>query len=989
MRQVELLIDDAVAGEAVLGLRRPDLPPDARPGHAGWRVDLNVRDLAEGPHRLTARAYDNAGGSVLLDRSASILVTRNRGAPEGAVESIRDAVTGAAGSAPQYGVLRIDGWAIDEEQGAPVDRVIVSLDGEPRTAASLDFPQNRIDPAARTNGDLDAPPADASDATRAALSQHGRWSAWLDIGAASPGPHQVTVAAFDSGGKTTPLGPDLIVDVTPAPPPGAARLASAIQPPPLSRDPPLTDEYIWSDQASSRDVARYFRRRFVVDRVPPAATLMVSGPDVLDVFLNGERVMRGRRDPSAIAPGHLLTGEVTSRLRTGQNVLAIRAAGGDRVAAVIVAGRPGALGERLVSTGPGWRAHAGDAAGWERADFDDGGWREAVRIGTLDAAPRALEVNTDVKLHGWPGYRGISPELGAREVYARLVRDIRPRGTRLENLESLTGRRAGGRFTIAVPADAAAAATAPPSLLLDFGRVLAGRLQLSSATSAPIVVRVEMGESAEEALHQPYLGPVEITIPANGTAFGPKSAFRFARLSFVAGPARMEFDGIRAQESGRPVALRGSFESSDRLLDDIWMTGAYTAALAMQERFWDAPKRDREAFAGDLHVAARATQAAFGETTLALRSLEQLADIAIRDQADVNTIPGYNAFWVLSLADLYRFTGDAAILERMRPRLEYVLTRMLGWLGADGRFDNPQRARLFVDWSPGLDADTPEARVATHLEFCLALAEGARLLRVTGAGPLADRAASAAEAATRASRDSLRAAESPTFGLRWQPNAFAVFSGLFDAAADAAIGDRILGREPTQPITPYYLYYALEALSRLDARSRALSLIRSRWGAMLRLGATSFWEVYDPSWPALDFHRALRVNTSGYFVSLAHAWSAGPTAWLSDHVLGIRPASAGWREATIEPDLLDLEWVRGSRPVGGGAIGVGYRRTPYFSADIELPPGTVAEVLVPLLAGANAVVVDGREEAGESIEGGRRVRVRLNRPGRHRIDTRR
>ena len=292
VRRVELLIDDAVAGEAVLGLRRPDLPADARPGHAGWHVDLNVRDLAEGSHRLTARAYDNVGGSLLLDRSASILVTRNRGAPEGAVESIRDAATGAAGPVPQYGVLRIDGWAIDEEQGAPVDRVIVSLDGEPRTAASLDFPLTRIDPVARANGNLDAPPPDASGATRAALSQHGRWSAWLDVGAASPGRHQVTVAAFDSGGKTTPLGPGLTVEVTRAPPPGAARLASAIQPPPLSRDPPFSDEYIWSEHPGSRDVVRYFRRRFVIDRVPPAATLMVSGPDVLDVFVNGERVAR-------------------------------------------------------------------------------------------------------------------------------------------------------------------------------------------------------------------------------------------------------------------------------------------------------------------------------------------------------------------------------------------------------------------------------------------------------------------------------------------------------------------------------------------------------------------------------------------------------------------------------------------------------------------------------------------------------------------------
>ena len=100
-------------------------------------------------------------------------------------------------------------------------------------------------------------------------------------------------------------------------------------------------------------------------------------------------------------------------------------------------------------------------------------------------------------------------------------------------------------------------------------------------------------------------------------------------------------------------------------------------------------------------------------------------------------------------------------------------------------------------------------------------------------------------------------------------------------------------------ISPYYNYYVIRAMAEMGHREQALKWIRQYWGGMVDEGATSFWEAYDPSWYHEDFHSSLQSdNRSGYFVSLAHGWSSGPTAWLMEQVLGIQPTGAGF--ATVD-----------------------------------------------------------------------------------------
>jgi hypothetical protein len=120
-----------------------------------------------------------------------------------------------------------------------------------------------------------------------------------------------------------------------------------------------------------------------------------------------------------------------------------------------------------------------------------------------------------------------------------------------------------------------------------------------------------------------------------------------------------------------------------------------------------------------------------------------------------------------------------------------------------------------------------------------------------------------------------------------------------------------------------------------------MEMIRTFWGAMLDLGATSFWEDFNIDWLKEDVARIDELVPEGkkdihgdfgaycyvgFRHSLCHGWASGPTAWLSQHVLGIEVVEPGCKTVRIEPHLGNLEWAEGSFPTPYGEIRVSHKK---------------------------------------------------------------
>jgi hypothetical protein len=112
-------------------------------------------------------------------------------------------------------------------------------------------------------------------------------------------------------------------------------------------------------------------------------------------------------------------------------------------------------------------------------------------------------------------------------------------------------------------------------------------------------------------------------------------------------------------------------------------------------------------------------------------------------------------------------------------------------------------------------------------------------------------------------------------------------------------------------------FYELEALCAMGEQSYVIKEMKDYWGGMLKLGATSFWEEYNPEKKGAE-HYAMYGREFGK--SLCHAWGASPIYLLGKYYLGVKPTSPGYSNYEVKPDLGGLQWMQGKVPTPAGEI---------------------------------------------------------------------
>jgi len=801
------------------------------------------------------------------------------------------------------------------------------------------------------------------------------------------------------------LGPFSVAQTTP--PPGGLDPTRGVEQPQLfsSFHTPLPEQYIRTHDDSAAGIERqadprFFRASFKLGAVPHKATLYVAGPSSVDIYVNGVLLGNFTADPLSRLSIQVVKVEVASLLHSGTNVLAIEAVRrpggrgilrrGEVLAAKIIPQGPGILASPILTSGPLWKGTLHASEGWQRADFSDASWEPVIAIGSIEDDIDFFQWNTDAGLYEWPGYEGASPYLAHMYLPAAAILDVYAGNGKYENVDALKDQPQQDRareFTINFPS-ADSPSESAPGITLDFGLEIAGRIELISDSDAPASVSIQYGESMGELKDGPYLGVNVLHLAPHGTGHGPKSAFRYARIRFLSGDKVLSFRAIHLESIYYPVRYRGSFESSDPVLNRIWEVGAYPAHLCMQDGIWDAPKRDRADWMGDIDVSGRVIDTAFADRFLMEDTMTRLIGQSPIEQ-HVNGIPGYSAAWLTGLATYYRHSGRNEYVDAMHGRIVELLRLMDRDFDKQNHFINHTHAWLFADWALDLNGDTPQARAITALEYVRAYRDGAWLLRALGDTKNANHFDERAKTLTQASRQT--SWTGGAYGARWQTNAMAVISGVADPAQFSSIWGNALsnvGKPTWRPdvITPYYGAYVLDAMARMNHRGDALAWIREYWGGMLAEGATSFWEAYDNSWSKKNPHVDLQAdNTAGYFVSLAHGWSTGPTYWLTEQVLGIRPTEPGFSRVEIRPDLVDLAWASGVEPTPSGPIKVDLQREHGLHAVIELPAGVEATVFFPVTPGTNHVLINDMRSSGTLAEDRRRLAVLLSKPGKYEI----
>ena len=415
----------------------------------------------------------------------------------------------------------------------------------------------------------------------------------------------------------------------------------------------------------------------------------------------------------------------------------------------------------------------------------------------------------------------------------------------------------------------------------------------------------------------------------------------------------LQLKEIRAIATYRDIPYKGSFRCSDERLNQIWQTGAYTVHLNLQEYLWDGIKRDRLVWIGDMHPEVMTVNTVFGYNEAVPKSLDLTRNITPLPNW-MNGISSYSIWWLLIQRDWFQYQGDWTYLQSQKDYLVALLKVLISKVDASGR--EHLDGMRFLDWPSNENLEAINAGLQALM--VQAMKYGAELCSLLQEPELASTCLETEvrlrKAAPQVIKPFLALKKKPTEPGMKQAAALLAWAGLMDAnEAD----QKYLSQEGGHGFSTFYGYYMLRSMALAGNYSGALDIIRSYWGAMLDMGATTFWEDFNLDWlpnaapidelvPAgkKDIHGDFGAYCyKGFRHSLCHGWASGPTSWLTEYVLGVEVLEPGCRVLRIVPHLADLEWVEGTFPTPKGIVKIRHEKQPdgSISSKIDAPEGIV------------------------------------------------
>ena len=477
------------------------------------------------------------------------------------------------------------------------------------------------------------------------------------------------------------------------------------------------------------------------------------------------------------------------------------------------------------------------------------------------------------------------------------------------------------------------------SIRMDFGRENAAWLEFDSPD---LTGNVEMSISE---YNQPnvFLGKT-LTPKKYGNTYRLElntefyEGVRFGWIHVRSFTSAWHITGIRIVCQTKPTNYNGSFSCSDSMLTRIWYTGAYTVKLNLLKDYLGAIllyRGDRFSWTGDAHPAQAASMVAFGNYDFVKKNI-------MYTSTQSNGIRSYALYWVLSLIDYYKYTGDTLTLKSLITNASGKLNDAYTAYGTNPNLE-------YYGWDERLGAgfehpNLTEPQNAYKMLSIRVWKEFSDAMGTFGRTDLRDKYNNYANEKIAALKKNATWYQS--FGLHAGTDA--VTTGLLSSVEKKAIFDKSFTDKVNRiSYSPFNQYFVIQAFALMNKYDDALSSIRDLWGGQIEYGGTTFFEDYRPSWNNVIHKNDPVPNNQCGFTSLCHPWGAGVTKWLSEEVLGIKPTSPGFVTFDIVPHLgRTLTSVTGKTPTALGDIQATFDISS-GNCSVTSPIGTVGRIGIP------------------------------------------
>lgn len=470
--------------------------------------------------------------------------------------------------------------------------------------------------------------------------------------------------------------------------------------------------------------------------------------------------------------------------------------------------------------------------------------------------------------------------------------------------------------------------------ILDFGLHMVGYVSFKLESrgahmDAPCRLRLTFGES-----------PLDVTMGMEGvqtwisTAWLPdeiinidmcpatvnlsrRYSFRYLRVDIIDTSIKFKvaFSDIRCEcvsSIGQSRQLE-AFQFSNGLLDTIDHISIATLRDCMQTVYEDGPRRDRRLWSGDLRLQALANYLTFGDFDLIKRCIFQFAAVVREDDSlpacifehpqltpATDYIVDYDALFAAIVRDYVNYSGDVEAGQALWPTVLGCVKRGLSHLDPQTHVfvDSRGEGWKFLDWDPKLDRSAGE-----HGVLLYSLKAVNELAGKLGKEAPYEDIVSKMEVAAKAfvSSDNVFVS-GPESQISYASAAWLVLSeALPTDVARTAFLNTLSHPEAIKPLTPYLWHHVCDALATVGCYDKCVEMIGDYWGGMVRAGADTFWEAFDPKDPKASPYGDVRNN------SFCHAWSCTPTYLLRGK---LREFSGGSVVKTVTMGEYDERWIQ-------------------------------------------------------------------------------
>lgn len=523
-------------------------------------------------------------------------------------------------------------------------------------------------------------------------------------------------------------------------------------------------------------------------------------------------------------------------------------------------------------------------------------------------------------------------------------------------------------------------------VLIDFGRVAFGNIQLMPPQEAETTVAVHFGEklkdgridrrppgtvrynmaSANLSSGQPIVvaprpdarnteqvsqnHPPAILTPKQ---WGVLMPFRWIEIEGWPGQLKTEHIVRRAAFQKTWQDDAASFVSSDPMLNRIWELCRYSIKATTFAGVYVDGDRERIPYEADAYL----NQLSHYYTDNDIQMARDTYDWLMRYGTWPTEWAPHMIF--MAYAD-WLHTRDRSWLA---PRFEALCTKtLLERAGSDGliRSTEAQRRRGdIVDWPPG-ERDGyvfTEINTVVNAFHLAAIRRMADLALALGRTPEANdfmkkfwRTHARFQKRLFDSERGLYRDGVNTDHISLHANLFPLAFGLVPKEAKPKVVEYVGSRGMRCSV--YAAQYLLEGLFRNGGERKAIELITAptdrSWRHMVESGTTITWEAWDMKYkPNQDWN---------------HAWGAAPANLLPRFVLGVEPLEPGWTRALIRPCPGDLRYARGRVPTPRGPILVDWEDAEVFRMSITLPDGVSARIELPHSDAVTGIYVNGERK---------------------------